>query len=174
MNKKLSTTVLIAAFLTGNSVYAAANQEQVSIGVQDTLYVRIIDMLPEPFNQDFRFIDEYDRYFYLKDSVAQVFEKAEIPIETVYVRLGAKVPEDAVVLNIFLHQWRLNRLGEFETRLAAQLKAPGAKENLGVHVGRHYSIPTSGYRIIEDFQTSARQAVSKLIPIIAQRISIPS
>ena len=109
MNKKTSTALLFAAFLTGNSVFAVANQKQVSIGVQDTLYVRIIDMLPEPFYQDFRFIDEYDRYFYLKDSVAQVFEKAEIPIER----------HDGRVLGRLIFRRNLNH----ESSVAAAAKA---------------------------------------------------
>ncbi len=174
MNAKLSATILITALLAGSYAFAKSNTQTVSINAGDTLYVRIIDLLPDQLyhssRTSSRLINEYDRYLYLKESISQVFEKAELPVKTVYLRLGAKVPKDAVVLDVSLHDWRLHRLGEYETRIAAQLRAPEGKENLGIEIGRIYALGGVDTWILENFQESARQAVAKLIPEIAQRI----
>jgi hypothetical protein len=173
MKKKEAGFILAVMLLGANAIFAASASSPVGIEPGHTLHVRIIDMVTDTlrYDRDFKIRGENDRFHILKKSIEDVFEKAELPVVTIIVRSSARLPEHAQVLNIYLHEWELNRIGEYETRLAAQLTGDGVKENLGVKVGSlHWGSPLS-YDVTDNFETSARRAVAQLIPELALRIS---
>ena len=173
MKMKIAGLAFAAALLTVNATQAAATRNSVNIEAGESLYVRIIDMMSESiyYDRDIHIRSENDRYHYLIDSIGDVFDEAELPVVPVFVRSGARLPKDAVVLNIFLHQWELNRLGEYGIRFATQLTGSGMKESLGIKDGSCFWGNPFRYRIVDNFQTSARRATTKLIAQIAQRIT---
>ncbi len=147
------------------SLYAL-DDSRVKISAYDTLYVKINDQTGV-FSTDGYLSDigEKDRFNHLSQSISSVIENKEIPVDLKFVRSGSDTPDGVTVLNIGLLSWRINRLGEFETRLSATLSSPGGKEKLGIFVGRYITIDFNPpATTIEHLKTSARRAAEKLIP----------
>ena len=152
-------------FTLVGSLYAL-DDSRVKISAYDTLYVKINDQTGV-FSTDGYLSDigEKDRFNHLSQSINSVIENKDIPVDLKFVRSGSDTPEGVTVLNIGLLSWRINRLGEFETRLSATLSSPGGKEKLGNFVGRYITIDFNPpATTIEHLKTSARRAAEKLIP----------
>ncbi len=174
MKLKMTTAVLVSLFIAFIGTLNAKEEKIVEISAYDTLYVRIIDhsgiYTAEANLTD---IGEKDRFNHLSQSISSVIENEEYPVNLKFIRFGSDIPEGVTVLNINLLEWRINRLGEFETRMSATLNSPSGKEKLGIFVGRYLTIDFNPpATTIEHFKTSARRATEKLVPELQYRTII--
>ena len=135
------------------------------------LYVRIIDN--SSLGSDGSFgseLSELDRFRFMSESITETFEAGEYPVTLKFVRFGKDIPPDVNVLTISITRWSLNRIGEYETRIFAKLKARKGKINLGYFVGRTITVNIPDRdKVIKNFKMSAREALEKLLPELQAR-----
>ena len=80
-----------------------------------TLHVTIVDNVYDGGS-------ETDRYAYIEESLREVLELSKFPMESKIERVPARTPEDQPEVQVFLHSWGDNGMGEIEVSMSATLK----------------------------------------------------
>lgn len=67
--------------------------------------------------------DEYDRFHYIEETLIEVLKETDFPMQYKISRFGgSRVPKEEPELQLFIHKWGNNGVGEIEVRLNASLK----------------------------------------------------
>lgn len=124
-------------------------------------YVMVIESLPRS--------DAHSRFMKIKSVFMDVLEDQGWPISEVkVVRFGANTPEDAMVLKVFVTDWRSRIYSEIEFRCAVEFIHGGQKDKLGMIVGKHSPRPIIGVNSQEE---AYRKAAVEAAKLIAEKLS---
>lgn len=106
---------------------------------------------------------ESDRFHYLTTNLEKAFAEAELAFPRQYERAGFRPGDETVVVEIFLHRWFLNRIGEYEIRFGVNVRRGRDKEKLGIFVGRKMASGILSTLVkSEEYQEAAYRAGLKL------------
>lgn len=129
--KTFLTTLCLLALASLACAKPTKGEARVSLSAGDTLYVQIIDSVGLSYaNRDNRFRE-------MKDTVEEIFAKADFPMAVEVVKFGAnRVPQGQPRLDLTIMRWGDNGFGEIEARFSASLKSEYDRDALGVFLER--------------------------------------
>jgi hypothetical protein len=120
------------------------------------LYITVIDNVYDGG-------DETDRYYYIQETLEKVLDETEFPMGYKVGRFGWRIPKEQPELQLFIHKWGNNGLGEIEVRLNASLKESShgrSRNKLG-----YFRQVDGGYGIF-----SASRAVAKYNEVLSKAL----
>ncbi len=108
-----------------------------------------------------------DRFYDVEESLIEVLKLADFPMEYKIVRFGSRVPKDQPELQLFIHKWGSNGVGEIEVRLNASLKETSqgrSRNKLGYfrHADGHFPMGSQTWTTAK-YNEVLRKALVKLI-----------
>lgn len=92
-----------------------------------------------------------------------------------YIEWGEQPDPTVPSLAIFLHEWRVDRVGSVDCTFNATLQTPNGKRNLGLFSGTSLMMWSrrDWFARSEGFESAARDALSNLAPRILQSGLMP-
>jgi len=120
------------------------------------LYVMVIESLPRS--------NAHNRFIHIKSVFSDVFEAQDWPVSEIkVVRFGSDTPDDALVLKVFVMDWRIRIGTRIEFRCALELKHDGERDKLGIVVGKHETRPLLGSGDQEEAYDKSAEKAAELI-----------
>lgn len=125
----MKTFILTLCVVIGlSSAEARPNKEPtVFFKPGETLYVQVIDHV------NFHSVGRSDRFRNIKQTLEEVFEEVDLPLNYKIVRFGAnRTPADQPQMHLTMMQWGTDGLSQIEARIGASLRRDYDRDNLGV------------------------------------------
>ena len=157
---RLILALLVLPGLALANLKAAKEIPFIYLSQDQVLYITVIDNVYDEGNVA-------DRFYDIEETLIEVLDLAEFPMAYKIVRFGARVPKDQPEMQLFVHKWGSNGLGEIEVRLNASLKETSlgrSRNKLG-----YFRYADGGFPMMSQTRTTAkynevlRMALIKLI-----------
>lgn len=156
--------LILALLLLPGLAYANLRAKReipfIYLSQDQVLYITVIDNVYDEGNVA-------DRFYDIEEALIEVLELAEFPMAYKIVRFGSRVPRDQPEMQLFVHKWGSNTLGEIEVRLNASLKQTSegrSRNKLGYFRHSDAAFPMmSQTRTTAKYNEVLRKALIKLI-----------
>ena len=102
---RLILALLVLPGLAPANLKAAKEIPFIYLSQDQVLYITVIDNVYDEGNVA-------DRFYDIEETLIEVLDLAEFPMAYKIVRFGARVPKDQPEMQLFVHKWGSNGLGE--------------------------------------------------------------
>ncbi|MDQ8184701.1 hypothetical protein [Pelagicoccus sp. SDUM812002] len=168
----MKIALLLSCFLSLACLGTARPKKDVpfiNLRPTDTLYIQVMDSVYMNGSS----IGETDRFHRIEQTLEDVFEDINFPLNYKIERFGAQqTPPNQPRLDLTIFKWGDNGLSEVEARFSASIKRDYTRNKLGTYFTRAPS-PFGGYdRIIRAHNEVMEEAIEEMVMELNTRLSV--
>lgn len=166
----MKIAIILTCLLTLTSFVAArgkADKPYIYLSQADTLYIQVTDNLMEGN------IGRNDRFRRIKDTIEEVLEDLEFPLNYEIRRISSfQPPPGQPRLDIYIMKWGYDGMSQIEARFSASIRRDYDRNKLGVFSYRGGSPMGTSDQIIRVYNDVLRQALEDMASDLNERLTV--